>query len=60
MTPHDEFIAGLREEAKGANLGRQAQAAAMRPSNFDELPEKKQWDIDKALGILDWDGRWST
>lgn len=27
-----------------------------RPNNFFELDERVQWDIDKALGILDWWG----
>lgn len=27
-----------------------------RPSNFFQLPEERQWEIDKVLGILDWDG----
>lgn len=27
-----------------------------RPSNFFELSYAEQWDVDKALGILDWDG----
>lgn len=28
----------------------------MRPSNFFELSGEEQWEIDKALGILDWVG----
>jgi len=28
-----------------------------RPSNFFELTERRQWEIDKNLGILDWIGR---
>lgn len=27
-----------------------------RPSNFFKLNEARQWEIDKALGILDWQG----
>lgn len=27
-----------------------------RPSNFFQLPEPQQWDIDKKLGILSWKG----
>lgn len=30
--------------------------AQQRPDNFDKLPTSKQWEIDKGLGILDWDG----
>lgn len=28
----------------------------MRPRNYFELPENKQWCIDADLGILDWSG----
>lgn len=27
-----------------------------RPHNFNQLPNQAQWDIDNALGILDWCG----
>ena len=27
-----------------------------RPKNFFLLPGSEQWDIDKRLGILDWNG----
>ena len=27
-----------------------------RPSNFFELSGERQWEIDKNLGILDWEG----
>lgn len=30
--------------------------ALKRPDNYLELSLAKQWDIDKALGILDWEG----
>lgn len=33
-----------------------ARAAELRPANFRELEMQEQWDIDKRLGILDWDG----
>lgn len=36
--------------------GPMARAAEQRPENFKELDPQTQWDIDKALGILDWDG----
>jgi len=32
------------------------QAACRRPKNYFDLPLEKQWEIDKALGILDWEG----
>ena len=28
----------------------------LRPSNFFELSANEQWNIDKQLGILDWEG----
>jgi len=30
--------------------------AQLRPSNFEKLSVEDQWEIDKKLGILDWDG----
>ena len=27
-----------------------------RPTNYFNLSEQKQWEIDKELGILDWEG----
>lgn len=33
-----------------------AKRARLRPSNFFEMSNDQQWAIDKALGILDWDG----
>jgi len=27
-----------------------------RPTNYFEMSEQIQWDIDRALGILDWIG----
>lgn len=32
-------------------------AALKRPANYADLPPQEQWDIDKQLGILDWDGK---
>lgn len=33
-----------------------ARAAERRPENFHDLDPQAQWDVDKRLGILDWDG----
>lgn len=62
MTRHEKFIAHLEAKAKkaGEKLGPQAQAASRRPTNYCELSAQTQWDIDKGLGILDWDGEWNT
>lgn len=27
-----------------------------RPTNYFNLSEKEQWEIDSRLGILDWEG----
>lgn len=27
-----------------------------RPFNYSSLSEREKWEIDDALGILDWDG----
>ena len=27
-----------------------------RPKNYFKLSSERQWDIDKNLGILDWEG----
>lgn len=36
--------------------GPMATVAERRPANFRQLGEAEQWETDKALGILDWDG----
>lgn len=33
----------------------QAERAKHRPPNYASLDEETQWEIDKALGILDWE-----
>lgn len=30
--------------------------AKLRPANFESLTPSQRWEIDKKLGILDWDG----
>jgi hypothetical protein len=32
------------------------EAALQRPKNYHELTPRRQWEIDKDLGILDWEG----
>jgi hypothetical protein len=36
------------------------EASFQRPRNFFDLSPREQWDIDKRLGILDWDGEGLT
>ncbi len=31
--------------------------AEKRPDNYESLSAREQWEIDKELGILDWDGK---
>lgn len=33
-----------------------AEKAKERPDNFEKLSAREQWEIDKELGILDWEG----
>lgn len=37
-------------------VGPMALASCRRPANFETMAAKEQWSVDKALGILDWDG----
>jgi hypothetical protein len=32
------------------------EAALQRPKNYHSLSAERQWEIDKDLGILDWEG----
>ncbi len=32
------------------------EASFKRPTNYFKLSSRKQWEIDKNLGILDWEG----
>jgi hypothetical protein len=32
------------------------EASFQRPKNYFKLSERRQWEIDEMLGILDWDG----
>lgn len=59
----EAFIAGLfdgeyRLERNRSQAPKSAAAdrAKLRPANFDQLSGEEQWEIDKDLGILDWDG----
>ncbi len=41
-------------------LGEQCRLAQQRPSNFLKLDADTRWEIDKRLGILDWNGEPTT
>jgi len=60
LTRHEKFVESMHAKAReaGKPLGPHAQAATRRPANYCELSPQSQWDVDKGLGILDWDGEW--
>jgi phosphoribosylaminoimidazole carboxylase (NCAIR synthetase) len=48
----------LDDHLKGHHLiSKLREQAEKRPSDYEKLSAKEQWEIDKELGILDWDGR---
>lgn len=52
--------AGMRLVAENCNLALAIppeKRAALRPHDFERLTPQEQWEIDKRLGILDWDGK---
>ena len=42
--------------AKELDNKEMAKRAQERPTNYNKLSAREQWEIDKKLGILDWDG----
>lgn len=48
------------EKLQEKPLGYQARQALKRPKDFEKLSPSAQWEIDRMLGILDWDGDPST
>lgn len=54
----DTFFADFQEKirALGDRAGPMARASLGRPANFLNLTERRRWEIDEGLGILDWDG----
>ena len=48
---------GYEATQAGMNaLSPMARVACRRPKNYSNLTPEEQWDVDKSLGILDWDG----
>lgn len=41
---------------RGPELGPMATIALRRPPNFYTLSNTEKWDVDRELGIIDWDG----
>lgn len=54
----DAFFADFQEKirALGDRAGPMARASLRRPADFLSLTERRRWEIDDGLGILDWDG----
>jgi hypothetical protein len=48
------FRAGLRYAGWAQ---RQLALSKKRPKNYAKLTPEQQWEIDKKLGMLDWDGK---
>ena len=46
----------FRHQYFDGELGPLCIQAQKRPANFLRLSIERQWEIDKELGILDWDG----
>jgi hypothetical protein len=49
-------MATKKKEEKKPPLSPQAEKAKQRSPNYEQLSGQEQWDEDKELGILDWDG----
>jgi hypothetical protein len=45
-----------QDSEKKSGLSPEAEKAKQRPADFEDLSAREQWEIDKELGILDWDG----
>lgn len=56
-TQTQAFYAGIRwgMQADGKDAP-EAERAKQRPPNYETLSAREQWEIDKGLGILDWEG----
>ena len=58
----DQAIRLLQEDMPRGALTQEEmfERSFQRPSNYFSLTGSEQWDIDKKLGILDWDGTHMT
>ena len=56
ITKHEEIIVQLRKMMETPPESDMAHRAKQRPSNYNQLSGREQWQIDKELGILDWKG----
>lgn len=44
------------DHAEGCREARMQEASKRRPADFEKRSASEQWDIDKSLGCLDWEG----
>lgn len=49
-------VAGVDEYGRDLPPTSEYERSLQRPSDYATLPPAEQWEIDKELGILDWDG----
>lgn len=50
-------MAQVKRPQPKAKKGTMAERAKQRPANHEEMSPQEQWETDKELGILDWDGK---
>jgi len=57
MTAAWEYARSVLSELDSKKpLSKEAENAKKRPENYEQLSARDQWEVDKGLGILDWDG----
>lgn len=49
--------ADTAKELRRVNQREMFEKSFERPSNYFELSDERQWEIDAGLGILDWEGK---
>ena len=45
-----------KQTKKSLTQEEMAEEAKKRPAGYDDLSPREQWEEDKRLGILDWEG----
>ena len=54
---YEEFCKNPPQPTEPRERWLMSDRAKLRPANFEQLSGEDQWEIDKKLGILDWDGK---
>jgi hypothetical protein len=52
----DAFLVKIEHQSTFLEESDGMRQSKLRPANFNDLSTREQWEIDKRLGILDWDG----